>query len=99
VEGMAVRAVGRLTIYPAKGDFQMVVTRLEAEGDGLWKLALERLRRKLEAEGLTSPARKRPLPRHPAVVGIVTSPAGAVLHDIVNVIRRRAPWTRVVLAG
>ncbi len=98
-EGMAVRALGRLTLYPARGDFQVVVSELEGRGEGLWKLALERLRVKLEAEGLTAPERKRPIPRHPAVVGVVTSPSGAVLHDIVNVVRRRAPWTRVVLAG
>jgi exodeoxyribonuclease VII large subunit len=98
-EGMAVRALGRLTLYPARGDFQLSVSQLEGKGDGLWKLALERLRQKLEAEGLTSPARRRPLPRHPRVVGVVTSPSGAVFHDILNVIRRRAPWTRVVLAG
>lgn len=98
-EGMAVRAFGRLTIYPARGDFQVAVTQVEAKGEGLWKLALDRLRVKLEAEGLTAMQRKRPLPRFPAVVGVVTSPAGAVFHDIVNVVRRRAPWTRVILAG
>jgi exodeoxyribonuclease VII large subunit len=98
-EGMAVKAFGRLTIYPARGDFQVSVTKLEGEGEGLWKLALERLRQKLEAEGLTAPQRKRPIPRYPRVVGVVTSPSGAVFHDIVNVVRRRAPWTRVVLAG
>jgi exodeoxyribonuclease VII large subunit len=98
-EGMSVKALGRLTIYPAKGDFQVSVTKLEAEGEGLWKLALEQLRQKLEAEGLTSPHRKRPLPRYPRVVGVVTSPTGAVFHDICNVVTRRAPWTRVVLAG
>jgi exodeoxyribonuclease VII large subunit len=96
---MSVRVFGRVTIYPARGDFQLAATHLEGKGDGLWKLALERLRQKLEAEGLTAPSRKRPLPRHPRVVGVVTSPSGAVFHDIVNVIRRRAPWTRVVLAG
>lgn len=98
-EGMSVRALGRLTVYTQRGDFQASVTELVAKGDGLWKLALERLRRKLEAEGLTDPARKRPLPRYPRVIGVVTSPSGAVFHDIVNVVRRRAPWTRVVLAG
>lgn len=98
-EGMSVRALGRLTIYPARGEFQLTVTRIDSEGDGLWKLALERLRKKLEAEGLTSPQRKRPIPRHPRVIGVVTSPSGAVFQDIVNVARRRAPWTRVVLAG
>lgn len=98
-EGMAVRALGRLTLYPARGEFQVVVRQLEGRGDGLWKLALERLRLKLEAEGLMAPERKRPIPRHPRIVGVVTSPSGAVFHDIVDVVRRRAPWTRVVLAG
>lgn len=98
-EGMSIRAFGRLTLYRGRGEFQLSVTRLEAKGEGLWKLALDRLRKKLEAEGLTAPQRKRPLPRYPAAIGVVTSPSGAVFHDIVNVVRRRAPWTRVVLAG
>ena len=98
-EGMQVRALGRLTLYEQRGEFQLSVSELEAKGEGLWKLALDRLRTKLEAEGLTAPARKRPLPPHPACVGIVTSSAGAALRDIVTVIRRRAPWTRIVLAA
>lgn len=98
-EGMEVRAFGRITMYEARGEFQFVVSSLEGKGEGLWKLALERLRAKLEAEGLTAPARKRPLPRVPRTIGVVTSPSGAVLHDIVNVVRRRAPWTRIVLCG
>ncbi|MFL5384309.1 MAG: exodeoxyribonuclease VII large subunit [Longimicrobiaceae bacterium] len=98
-EGMQVRALGRLTLYEQRGEFQLSVAELEAKGEGLWKLALDRLRTKLEAEGLTEPARKRPLPAHPACVGVVTSSAGAALRDIVTVIRRRAPWTRIVLAA
>ena len=98
-EGMQVRALGRLTLYEQRGEFQLSVSELEAKGEGLWKLALDRLRTRLEAEGLTAPARKRPLPPHPACVGIVTSSAGAALRDIVTVIRRRAPWTRIVLAA
>ncbi len=98
-EGMQVRALGRLSLYEARGEFQLVVSDLEAKGDGLWRLAMERLRLRLEAEGLTAAERKRPLPRCPATVGVVTSPSGAALHDVLNVIRRRAPWTRVVLAG
>jgi exodeoxyribonuclease VII large subunit len=98
-EGMQVRALGRLTLYEQRGEFQLSVVELEAKGEGLWKLALDRLRTKLEAEGLTSLARKRPLPAHPACVGIVTSSAGAALRDVVTVIRRRAPWTRIVLAS
>jgi exodeoxyribonuclease VII large subunit len=98
-EGMQVRALGRLTLYEQRGEFQLSVVELEAKGEGLWKLALDRLRTKLQSEGLTAQARKRALPAHPACVGIVTSSAGAALRDIVTVIRRRAPWTRIVLAA
>jgi exodeoxyribonuclease VII large subunit len=98
-EGMQVRVLGRLSLYESRGEFQVVASELEGRGDGLWKLALERLRARLDAEGLIAPQRKRVLPRCPAAVGVVTSPSGAVLHDIVTVVRRRAPWTRVVLAG
>jgi exodeoxyribonuclease VII large subunit len=98
-EGMEVRVLGRLSLYEPRGEYQLVASTLEGRGDGLWKLALERLRVKLEAEGLTAPDRKRPLPRCPAAIGVVTSPTGAVLHDIANVVRRRAPWTRIVLSG
>jgi exodeoxyribonuclease VII large subunit len=98
-EGMEVRALGKLTIYEGRGEFQLVVSELEARGEGLWKLAYDRLRTKLETEGLTSPARKRPLPAHPACVGVVTSSAGAALRDVISVIRRRAPWTRIVLSA
>lgn len=96
-EGMEVRVLGTLTLYEKGGEFQLVVRELEAQGaGGLWRLAFERLRAKLEAEGLLAPERKRPLPRFPATVGVITSPAGAALHDILHVIERRAPWTRVI---
>ncbi|HEY7768208.1 exodeoxyribonuclease VII large subunit [Longimicrobium sp.] len=98
-EGMEVRALGRLTIYEGRGEFQLSVAELEATGEGLWKLAFDKLRIKLEVEGLTSPLRKRALPPYPACVGVVTSSAGAALHDIASVIRRRAPWTRIVLSA
>jgi exodeoxyribonuclease VII large subunit len=99
-EGMKIRVLGSLTLYEARGEYQMVATRLEAEGaEGLWRLAFEKLRAKLQAGGLLDPARKRPLPRYPAVVGVVTSPTGAALRDIVSVLRRRAPWVQVVLAA
>jgi exodeoxyribonuclease VII large subunit len=98
-EGMQVRVLGRISFYQPRGELQLVVSALEAKGEGLWKLAVERLRVRLEAEGLTAPGRKRPLPRHPATIGVVTSPSGAVLYDIINVVRRRAPWTRIVLRG
>ena len=98
-EGMHVRALGRLSLYEPRGEFQLVVSELEGKGDGLWKLAFDRLRVRLHAEGLLTPERKRPIPRHPRRVGVVTSPAGAALRDILAVIRRRAPWTEVVICG
>lgn len=98
-EGMEVRVLGKITIYEGRGEFQLVVTELEAKGEGLFKLAIDRLRTKLEMEGLTAPHRKRPIPAHPACVGVVTSSAGAALRDIISVIRRRAPWTRIVLSA
>jgi exodeoxyribonuclease VII large subunit len=99
-EGMEVLALGTLTLYEKRGEYQFVVRELDARGaGGLWRLAFEKLRAKLEAEGLLSPQRKRPLPRIPSVVGVVTSPVGAALHDILQVIRLRAPWTRVLLSG
>lgn len=98
-EGMEVRVLGRLTIYEGRGEFQLVVSELEAKGEGLFKLAIDRLRVKLETEGLTSPHRKRPIPAYPACVGVVTSSAGAALRDVISVIRRRAPWTRIVLSA
>lgn len=98
-EGMEVRALGRLTLYEARGEFQLSVSDLDARGEGLWKLAFDRLRGRLDAEGLTAPHRKRPLPRAPGCVGVVTSTSGAALRDVLAVVRRRAPWTRIVVCG
>lgn len=99
-EGTTVRAFGGLTLYEARGEYQLVVRRLESQdAEGLWRQAFERLRLKLEAEGLLAPERKRALPRFPKAVGVVTSLAGAALADILTVVRRRAPWTRVVVRG
>jgi exodeoxyribonuclease VII large subunit len=99
-EGMKVRVFGELTLYEARGEYQLVVRRLEADGaEGLWRKAFEELRGRLEAEGLLDSGRKRPIPRYPRVVGVVTSPTGAALHDILSVLARRAPWVRVVLSG
>lgn len=99
-DGMRVRAFGSLTLYEARGEYQMSVRRLEGEGEeGLWRLAFERLRLRMQEEGLLDPARKRPIPRFPRSVGVVTSLSGAALHDVLSVIRRRAPWTRVVVRG
>ncbi len=99
-DGMSVRVFGALTLYEARGEYQLSVQRLEAEGaEGLWRLAFEKLRKKLEGEGLLDPARRRRLPRFPKTIGVVTSTSGAALRDILSVLRRRAPWVRVVVAG
>jgi len=97
-EGMQLRVFGSLTLYEPRGDYQLVARRVEAEGgEGLWRLAFEKLRARLEAEGLLDPAGKRRLPRFPETVGVVTSPTGAALHDILTVLQRRAPWVRVLV--
>lgn len=99
-EGMKVRCFGDLTLYEARGDYQMVARRVEADGkEGLWRKAFEQLKARLEADGLLALERKRPLPAYPGVIGVVTSPTGAAFRDIVSVLARRAPWARVVLAG
>ena len=96
-EGMQVAAFGQLTVYPARGEMQFTIRRMEAEGDGLWRKALELTRLKLEADGLLVPERKRAIPRFPRCIAVVTSPDGAALHDIVAVVRRRAPGVRLVV--
>jgi exodeoxyribonuclease VII large subunit len=96
-DGMQVAAMGRLSVYAARGDLQFSVLRLEAEGDGLRRKAMELVRARLAKEGLLAPDRKRPLPRFPRVIAVVTSPDGAAFHDILAVVRRRAANVRIVL--
>lgn len=89
---------GRIGAYPAAGEVQLVADHLEPAGLGaLWALR-ERLRRRLEAEGLFAPARKRPLPPVPRAVGVVTSPSGAAIRDVLTTIERRFPGMAVVIA-
>jgi len=97
-EGMKVAAFGQPTVYGARGSYQLVVRELRAEGEGLWRLAFEKLRAKLAAEGLLDPKRKRALPRVPGRIGIVTSRSGAALRDVLTVVRRRAPWARLLIS-
>jgi exodeoxyribonuclease VII large subunit len=96
-DGMQVAAFGRLTVYAQRGEMQYSVTKLEAEGDGLRRKALEITRARLEADGLLALERKRALPRFPRVIAVVTSPDGAALHDIVAVTRRRGTNVRLVV--
>jgi exodeoxyribonuclease VII large subunit len=96
-DGMQVVAFGRLSVYAARSEMQFTVLRMEAEGDGLRRKALERTRARLEADGLLAPGRKRPLPRFPRVIAVITSLDGAALHDIVAVMRRRAANVRLIV--
>lgn len=96
-EGMQVTALGQLTMYAARGDVQLSVKAMAADGDGLWRKALDESRQRLAAEGLLDPARRRPLPLVPRTIAVVTSPDGAALRDIVAVSRRRHPGVRIVV--
>ncbi|MDW8351190.1 MAG: exodeoxyribonuclease VII large subunit [Anaerolineae bacterium] len=96
--GDSVIARGRVSVYERDGLYQLYVESLVAQGTGDLNAELERLKRKLEAEGLFDAARKRPLPEFPRVLGVATSPTGAAFQDILNVLRRRYPLIQVVLA-
>jgi exodeoxyribonuclease VII large subunit len=98
-EGMEVTAYGQLTVYAARGEMHLNVTALDAVGDGLWRKAMEETRLRLDREGLLSPGRKRALPSSPTRVGMVTSPDGAALRDVISVIRRRAPHVSLVVSA
>lgn len=97
-EGEAIEVHGFIDIYEAGGQYQIYVDLIRPAGEGLLYREFLRLKAQLEAEGLFDPARKRPIPRWPACIGIVTSPSGAALRDMLNTIRRRYPLVRVVLA-
>jgi len=97
-DGMQVLAFGGLDVYAARGQYQLVVEMMEPKGLGALQLAFEQLKRKLEAEGLFDEARKRPLPAFPRVIGVVTSPTGAAIRDILNIIGRRFGDLRILIA-
>ncbi|MCI6026826.1 MAG: exodeoxyribonuclease VII large subunit [Oscillospiraceae bacterium] len=96
--GLAVIARGAATLYERDGAFQMTVSELMLDGAGALGLAFEQLKEKLAAQGLFSEDRKRPIPPNPRIIGIVTSPSGAALHDIVSVAQRRNPSVLLLLA-
>ena len=96
-DGMHVVARGRISVYEVKGEYQMVVDAVEPHGLGALQAAFEQLKRKLQAEGLFEPARKRPLPVLPRRIGVVTSLDGAAVRDILRVITQRYPSARVVV--
>jgi len=96
-DGLAVICRGRVSIYPQRGDLQLIVEGIEPEGVGALQLAFDQLQEKLEKEGLFVPELKQPLPPFPQVVGIVTSPSGAAIQDILNVLQRRSAGLQVLL--
>jgi exodeoxyribonuclease VII large subunit len=96
-DGMQVQVRGALTVYEARGQYQLNVQLVQAGGAGLLQAKFEALKRKLEAEGLFATERKRPLPKFPTSIALVTSPTGAALRDMLNILGRRAPWVRVVI--
>jgi exodeoxyribonuclease VII large subunit len=97
VDGTQVQVYGNVSVFEARGQYQLSVQILQPRGLGLLQAKFDALKRKLDAEGLFDPARKRTLPKFPRRIGIVTSPSGAAIRDMLNVLRRRAPWLQILI--
>ena len=96
-DGTQVLLQGDVTLFEARGQYQLIVRKVEPLGQGALQVKFEKLKRKLEAEGLFAPGRKRPLPSYPARIGLVTSPTGAAIRDVLHVVLRRNPSLQIVL--
>ncbi|MBF8728445.1 exodeoxyribonuclease VII large subunit [Pseudomonas putida] len=96
-DGLALRVRGKVSLFEGRGDYQLILDTVEPAGDGALRLAFEALKEKLGAEGLFSTDSKRALPAHPQRIGIITSPTGAVIRDIISVFARRAPQVELNL--
>ena len=96
-DGAQVQVYGNLTVFEARGQYQLSVEVVQPRGLGLLQVKFEALKRKLEAEGLFDSARKKPLPKFPRRIGIITSPSGAAIRDILNVLRRRARQIEILI--
>ncbi len=96
-DGIQVMARVRVSLYENRGDFQLIVDHMEEAGDGALRRAFDELKQRLQSEGLFEEARKRPLPQLPQSIGVVTSPSGAAIRDILSVLKRRFPAIRVIL--
>lgn len=96
-DGRLVQARGDISVYEARGQYQLVVKWMQPRGFGTLQAKFEALKRQLEAEGLFEPARKKPLPFFPRTVALVTSPTGAAIRDMLNILGRRAPWLRILV--
>ncbi len=95
--GMKVLARGRVSLYEPRGDYQFIVDGLQDAGEGILQRQFEELKRKLDAEGLFDPAHKRPLPAYPSRIGLITSPSGAAVRDLLHVLSRRWPVAQIRL--
>ena len=96
-DGLHIVARGRVSVYEVKGEYQLVCDQMEPRGLGALQLAFEQLKKKLQAEGLFDPSRKRPLPSLPRKIGVVTSLDGAAVRDILKVLGRRYPNAHIVI--
>ena len=96
-DGVKVRVFAEASVYEARGTLQVIVQKVERAGAGDLQARFEALKRKLQAEGLFDAERKRPIPKFPRTIGIVTSETGAAIRDILNILQRRAPWVQPVL--
>jgi exodeoxyribonuclease VII large subunit len=96
-DGQKVLLQGDLTVYEARGQYQLIVRAVELQGIGALQAAFEKLKQKLAAGGLFAPERKRPLPAYPQRIGLVTSPTGAAIRDVLHVVQRRNPGLEIVL--
>ena len=97
-DGAQVQVYGNVSVFEARGQYQLSVQIIQPRGLGVLQAKFEALKRKLDAEGLFDPARKRALPKFPKRIGIVTSPSGAAIRDMLNVLRRRAPWLQILIS-
>lgn len=97
-DGLEVILRGRISLYEPRGEYQIIAEYMEPKGLGALQLAFLQLREKLEKEGMFAPERKRALPQYPKTVGVVTSPTGAAIRDILKVLKRRAPGVHIVIA-
>ncbi len=96
-DGMQVLCRGKISVYPPRGNYQILVEQVEPLGAGALQLAFEQLKTKLQREGLFDPAKKRPLPRFPTRIAVVTSPSGAAIRDMLNILSRRAPQIEITI--
>ncbi|PHQ80176.1 MAG: exodeoxyribonuclease VII large subunit [Coxiella sp. (in: Bacteria)] len=95
--GQQVLAQAKVSLYEGRGDYQLIVSRLQLAGDGALQVAFEKLKEKLEKEGLFDATHKKPLPRFPQCIGVITSASGAAVRDILKVLKRRSPTTPVII--